>query len=44
MDCVVCGFGFLQEADRPDVHTKFLLGPSYVHGRNVNDGEARGLL
>ena len=44
MDCVVSGFRFLQEADRSYVHTKFLLGPAYVHGCNVNDGEARGLL
>lgn len=43
-NCVVSGFGFLQEADRPYVHTKFLLGPSYVHGCNVNDGQARSLL
>lgn len=40
IDCVVSGFRFLQEADRPYVHTKFLLGPSYVHRCNVNDGQA----
>lgn len=39
MDCVGSQFGFLQEADRPYVHTEFLLGPSYVQGCNVNDGE-----
>lgn len=44
MDRVVSGFRFLQEADRPYVHTKFLLGSSDVHGCNINDGEARGLL
>lgn len=42
MDCVgfFGGVRFLQEADRPYVHTKFLFRPSYVHGCNVNDGKA----
>lgn len=34
------GFRVLQEADRPYVHTKLLLGASYVHGCNVNNGKA----
>jgi hypothetical protein len=38
------GSGVLQEADRPYVHTKFLFSPSNVHGCDVNNGKAGGLL